>query len=511
MLHVSLFIELLRTRPRQVFWVAALTQAVLWTLVPTYLYSAPPGELAEVLAVGHEFAFASDMGPPLSFWLAEIAFRRAGLFGVYALAQICVVCAYWAVFSLGSDTVGEKQAALASLLLFGVTALSVPTPDFGPSVLAMPLWALSLLFAWRAVGQRRRPYWYALAIALGLLLLTTNFALLLVILLMLFVLASERGRASLGSTDFFIAGIVVVMMVFPHLIWIDQASDSMLAKFERLRDPKSVDDNMFAWLRLLGFVVVGHAGLLILALLASNLVRSRGSDAVAIDRPAIDPFARSFIYFFALVPPLVVTMASVVIGHSSPVHASPLLVLSGLAVVVAAGERILIHHQRATVTAWFVLLLLPPLLAAIAVPVVPWTLAIDLKVAQPAREMGRFLSESFERRTGRPLAVVAGDQRLAALVAINAGRGRDRPRLFVDDKPGRPVTRQTIADGGAIVVWPAADNSATLPADIKAKFPDLVPEVPRIFDRRVQGRLPLFRVGWGMIRPAASGARPPAQ
>lgn len=511
MLHVSLFIELLRTRPRQVFWIAALTQAVLWTLVPAYLYTAPPGDLPNVLAVGREFIFGSDAGPPLSFWLAEIAFRLGGLFAVYALAQICVVIAYWAMFTLGTETVGERHAALASLLLFGVTALTVPTPDFGPAVLAMPFWALSLLFAWRAVGQRRRPYWYALAVALGIVLLSTNFGIILVILLFAFLLASERGRASFGSIDFFIAGIVVVVMVFPHLIWIDQASENVLPKFERLRDPKSVDENLFAWLRLLGFVIVGHAGLLILVLLASNLFRSRQSEAVAIDRPALDPFARSYIYFFAIVPPLVVTMVSVVIGHDSPVNASPLLVLSGLAVVVAAGDRIRIHHQRGTVMAWFALLLVPPLLAAAAVLVVPWTLAIDLKVAQPAHDMGRFLSESFERRTGRPLMVVAGDERLAALVAINSGKGRNRPHVFVDDKAGRPVTRKAIAEGGAIVVWPASDNSAMVPPAIRAKFPDLVPEVPRIFDRRVQGRLPLFRVGWGMIRPAGQTGAAPAQ
>jgi hypothetical protein len=31
----------------------------------------------------------------------------------------------------------------------------------------------------------------------------------------------------------------------------------------------------------------------------------------------------------------------------------------------------------------------------------------------------------------------------------------------------------------------------------------LVPEVPRAFERRFQGRLPLIRLGWSMIRPAA--------
>ena len=65
------------------------------------------------------------------------------------------------------------------------------------------------------------------------------------------------------------------------------------------------------------------------------------------------------------------------------------------------------------------LLLLPPLLVALAVLVLPWTRRRS-GVAQPAAEMGQFFAESFERRTGKPLAIVAGDPQIAALVALTA-------------------------------------------------------------------------------------------
>src|SRR5262245_2734036 len=100
MLSVSLYIELLRTRPHQVFWAAALTQAALWTIIPALFYAAPPGELPLVLAVGHQFQLGTDFGPPLAFWLAEIAYRLLGMFGVYLLSQACIVTAYWGVFTL---------------------------------------------------------------------------------------------------------------------------------------------------------------------------------------------------------------------------------------------------------------------------------------------------------------------------------------------------------------------------------------------------------------------------
>ena len=73
MVSISLFIELLRGRPLVLFWAMAAMQAVLWTAVPMLFYSAPPGQLPMVLAVGHEFAFGTEFGPPLAFWLAGLA------------------------------------------------------------------------------------------------------------------------------------------------------------------------------------------------------------------------------------------------------------------------------------------------------------------------------------------------------------------------------------------------------------------------------------------------------
>src|SRR5215467_978478 len=218
MLYVSIFVELLRSRPALAVWLAALAQGALWTFVPTLFYAAPPGDLAIVIAIGHEFPLGTYLGPPLAFWLAESVYTLSDnhLFAIYALSQICVVVTYWAVFALGRALVGPQHAALAVLLMVGISAFTVPTPEFGPVILTMPLWALILLHYWRAVGEGRRGYWVALAVETGLLLLTTYAGLLLVGLLSLFTLVNRRARASLGSTDPWLAGIVAVMIMFPH-------------------------------------------------------------------------------------------------------------------------------------------------------------------------------------------------------------------------------------------------------------------------------------------------------
>src|SRR5437763_15634540 len=85
MFRVSLILEALRARPAVMFWVAALAQGLLWTLVPALFYAAPPGEVPLVLAIGHEWQLGSPYGPPLAYWLAEIAFELAGrsIVGLY--------------------------------------------------------------------------------------------------------------------------------------------------------------------------------------------------------------------------------------------------------------------------------------------------------------------------------------------------------------------------------------------------------------------------------------------
>src|SRR5271167_1671517 len=78
MLYVSILVELLRSRPALAVWLAALAQGLLWTLVPTMFYAGPPGDLPLTLAIGHEFQLGSYLGPPLAFWLAELAYDLAG-------------------------------------------------------------------------------------------------------------------------------------------------------------------------------------------------------------------------------------------------------------------------------------------------------------------------------------------------------------------------------------------------------------------------------------------------
>ncbi len=503
MFFVPLYIEVLRSRPVLLFWAATLAQALIWLVVPSLFYTAPPGDLAQLLAIGHEFQFHGDGGPPLAYWLGEIAFRTGGLFGVYALSQVCVVVTYWCVFALGRAIVGPPQAALAVLLMAGISLFAVPTPEFGPPVLATALWALVLLHYWQAAVLKQSRSWYVLGASAALLLMTSAAALVLLGTLLVFIAVTERGRATMNSIEPWIVGIALAVFLFLHLLWLTGTGHSLVPPVARLHDAAAGSDNTVAWLRLLGVLVFAHAGLAIMVLLASGWPRNFSNPAPVIARAPAAEFAATFVKVFALVPALLATIIAVLLDLPAPLGgAAPLVVLSGLAVVVAAGDSIEIFHQKVVGYAWVGLLIVPALFVPLVLVLLPWTIGTDLRVEQPANAMGRFFAESFERRTGRPLAVVAGDPRTAALVALAAP---SRPSVYFDADPARSpwVTPDDIRKKGAVVVWVTTDTNPAPPPGIKERFPDLVPEVPRAFDRPVRGRLPTLRLGWGMIRPGS--------
>jgi hypothetical protein len=498
--YVSLLIEFLRGRPAVVFWTVALTQAVLWTLVPALFYSAPPGDVPLLLAVGHEFRLGSYLGPPLAFWLGEGAFRIGGTFGLYALAQACIVLTYWAVFTLGRRIVGTRHAVLGVLLMVGIAALTVPTPNFGPAVLAAPFWALALLHYWRAVGERERGYWFLLGFDLGLLLLASYVGLILVVLLLLFTLAHPRGRRELLNQEPWFGLVLFAIIVFPHAAWLSKMWSLVLGGFN---DSLAAAGTLSPWIWLAVTLVLTHLGLFLLIAVASGWPRKRKEQAPEITRNPVGGFAKLYVYVFALAPALTAVAIVFASGKLGPLdRVTPLVVLSGLAVVVAGGNRVLLYRERLVSSAWLGLLVAPPALVVLGMAVLPWLTKTELAIAQPANEQGRFFGETYERRTGKPLPYITGDAKLAPLIAMSAP---GRPHVYFAWAPERSpwATAADLRTHGGLLVWPATDNAGTPPATIKAQFPDMVPEVPRSFSHTVQGFLPLMRLGWAMIRPPA--------
>ncbi|THD71221.1 MAG: glycosyltransferase family 39 protein [Bradyrhizobium sp.] len=499
MRFTSLIIELIRARPRLVVWIVVLFQAALWLILPMLLYRSPPDDLATVLAYGREYQVGTDLGPPLAFWLADIAFRAAGnhLFGVYLLTQLCAVATFWTLYLLARSVVGGQQAVLAVLLTLTVAAFAAPGVEFGPLVLARPLWALLLMHTWQLIGQDRRNAWFAWSIEAGLLLLTTSAAIGLLLLVAAFALATPRGRRMLMSFDPLFALLVIVVLALPYLVWFARADTVALPHWPAIAE---LSARALHGAALLGGLLAAMSGVVLLVALNSGRFDRNAEEAPIIYRPPVDPLARDFVYFFAIAPALAGSLIAGLFDLGGVVGGAGIaLMMTGLAAVVATGDLVRLRRQRLLRSIWAAAVVAPAFVVIAMTLFLPWASSAEVATSLPAKDIARFFGDSFERRTSQRLRAVTGDAQLASLITLNSGR----PHLFLDATPERTpwLTLAKFNETGGVVVWRASTTESTPPVDIAQRFPGLVPEVPQVFERLVNGRQPLLRIGWAIVRP----------
>jgi hypothetical protein len=311
---------------------------------------------------------------------------------------------------------------------------------------------------------------------------------------------TARGRAALLCPEPWIAVLPFAIVIFPHLAWLKGARDLVLSG---LNDSAVTAGTLLLGIRLCVLLVLTHLGLGLLVAFASGWPRRPRERAPVIDRNPVEPLARLFVYFFALMPAASAIAIVFASGRLGPLdRVAPLVVLSGLAVVVAAGDQVPLYRERIVSSTWFGLLLAPPVLIVLGIALLPWMATVDFQVSQPASTEGRFFADNFQRRTGKPLGFVTGDPQIAPLVALGAP---SRPHVYFDWAPERSpwASPADFRERGGILVWPARDNTGMPPTALKAQFPAMVPEVPRSFARSIQGLLPLIRLGWATVRPQA--------
>lgn len=498
MRFTSLIIELIRARPRLVVWVALLSQAVLWLIVTLPFYDSPPPSLALTLAYGREYQVGTELGPPLAPWLADLAYRAAGnhMFGVYLLAELCSVAALWILFLLGRMLVGSQHAVLAVLLTMTITAFGAPTLQFGPEVLARPLWALLLLHSWELIGRGQRNVWFAWSIAAGLLLLTTSAAAMLLALIAAFSVANTKIRPTLRSVDLMVAILMAAVLALPYMIFVMRTGPPGLS----FPAPDGLGARALMWGWLIAGLVLAVAGILILAAINSLSLTGKEEDAPFLYRPPVEPLSRQFVYFFAIAPPIAASLGAGFFGLERIVGGPGVaLMMAGPAVVVAAGDLIHLRRRRLLRAVWAGVIVAPVLAVVASTLFLPWTDSDEVKTSLPAREIAQFFTDSFERRTNHRLSAVGGDPEIAGLIAL----GPARPHLFNAAAPQRTpwTTLRGFDQTGGVVVWRASDTAGTPPPEIAKRFRGLTPEVPRSFDRLVNGQQPTLRIGWAIVRP----------
>ena len=203
---------------------------IVWTVVPSISNNNLPLDTIEALAWGSNLDWGYNKHPPVSAWIVKGFFQ---IFGnqdwvYYFLSQLFVIFSFFIVFKFSEDFFGNKTLSLISIfLLEGIYFHNFTTPEFNVYVCQLPFRALAVYFCWKSFKENDTLSWllFGLFLALGFLSHYLFFYLIIAIIIFFIIILTKEKKFNL---KYFIPGIVFLILIIPHLIWLTENNYSTL-------------------------------------------------------------------------------------------------------------------------------------------------------------------------------------------------------------------------------------------------------------------------------------------
>ena len=213
---------------KTIYYFFLLTHLVLWTIIPYISNTNLPLDTIEALAWGSKLDWGYGKHPPLSAFAVELFYKIFGnqVWAYYLLSQIFIIISFVTIFKLSEDFFNNKLFALISILLLeGIYFYNFTSPEFNVNISQLPFWALSLFFSWRCLNYNQTKDFIFLGIFFGLGILSKYLFIYLVfgsLLLSIYLLFKKK----IHFLNIFITGIVTVIILVPHIVWLFENSFS---------------------------------------------------------------------------------------------------------------------------------------------------------------------------------------------------------------------------------------------------------------------------------------------
>ncbi len=445
-----------------IFWALVLTHAILSAVAPAIGFHTLPRDTIEGFLWGRSFEWGYFKHPPLQAWILgwteQIAPRAPWL--AYVYAQLCVVATLFAIWRLARTILGPAAGVIASVLtLVGVHYYGPPMATFTPDTLSAPLWALTGLFWWRAVVQRRPLAWFALAITVAISVYAKYVVLLLVGVLGVLTLCTPEGRNELRRAEPWIALAIGLLIIAPHVAWIIDTRGSSLAHAIST-DARADTLGMRLWYVFSFFAaqVVEHSALLALLLLCVGIGRSRPPTELIIEERPVAERERSLLLAMAFAPILIALLTNLIVGGEfRQGRGTALFAFSGIAAVLLAGPVLKIGRLKvAAVITALIIVALPVINAGHHHLRLAWG-AGHVPTLYPASALAAEIEKRWAERMATPLRIIVGERWHAGNVAFYAS---SRPQILLDAdfKISPWISRERLAREGGMAVWHPSDT-----------------------------------------------------
>jgi hypothetical protein len=502
-LEASIFIEALRAHAGGFVAGMLAVHAILWTLAAVLANPTSDPKIAFGLAIGREWQLGYLALPPLAPWVLQFVYNvMPSTFVMKALGPIAVALAGWFLFGFARRIVGDRQGAIATLIMVAVLPVAYPVGALDSASIQMPLIAGAVLAWWCALIEGNRAAWFIFGVIGALILYAGIQGIFFFVVLLALTFGTAGGRkafvAQHSLAPALTAAILFAIISAPRIYWL--ATHEFSGLYEDVTAGLEPYGVMKSYEAVAG-VIAGHLGLLLLIAVASPIAGTTKMAATLIARRPLSTYGLITVIVLATIPFICAALIVLVIGSRTTTDAfAPLLLYSGLLAIVFAGDTLWLYRQHAAVSLAIFFLLGPPLLDAAIGFIAPWIGNRGLIANWPAQEAARNMTEIYRARTGKPLEFVIAAPVIASEIALAS---RDRPRIYPNaDKAMAPWIKDNVLRAkGTIVVWPVVRGNTAPPATLAANLPLFVLEAPLTLDWVRPGRLDPVRLGWAIIPP----------
>ncbi len=435
-------------------------QMVMWTLAPALSHDAPPLDVVESYLWGKEWVIGTYKHPALPAWILEISRTLTGSVGwpAYLASQVFIAMTFLFVFTLGRDLMGSKRALAGMLLLTGVFYFAWPTIEFNHNVAQMPFWSGIAWATWRARTRGHAVWWVLLGTLSAQSLYAKLSSALLLVVVAVWIVSDPALRRQIVKPGPWLGLLCFLIFVAPLATWLTGNGFEPLA-YAAARGAQANEGP----LQFLGAQMLALLGLVAM-LFYARLLPTRSEIMPSSDGNGVHPLAVRYLAYMTLVPILVPFAVGIVSGSGmKSMWGAPMLSLAGLLAVALTASRFDPQALRRVAQAAVVLLIAVP--AGYAVDTLYEARLTNQPKRQnwPQAEVASRFAALWRERTGKPLAIVAGQQWIAGVVALQPGTMASI--LTNGDRALSPwISAERLRRQGVLVVW-EAQPGATQPPD----------------------------------------------
>ena len=199
-----------------------ISHFLLWVLIPTFTNTNLPLDTIEALAWGSNLDWGFDKHPPMSAVMVELVYFIFGNndWAYYMLSQIFVLSAIFVVWTFAKEFLkSEIYAFISVLMLSGIYFFNFTTPEFNVNVCQLPFWALTVLYSWKSLNEKKITNWFFLGIFAAFGFLSKYIFIFLLLSLVMFYLFNLKQLKKIDN-GVFVSLFVFLIIIFPHIFWL---------------------------------------------------------------------------------------------------------------------------------------------------------------------------------------------------------------------------------------------------------------------------------------------------